>query len=87
MEFKFPGYSLKKVEVDDGGKGVEVEKKLDVRNTLIKFGLDQTIGAVVNVTLYIGGTRWLRGVPVGECWDVVKEVGVQNPFVPLDIQR
>jgi len=65
------------VEVDDGGKGVEVEKKLDVRNTLIKFGLDQTVGAIINVGRYIGGTRWLRGVPIAECWDVVKEVGFE----------
>lgn len=74
IESRFPGYTLKKVEVDDGGKGVEVEKKLNPRNTLVKIGLDQTIGAVVNVAAYIGGTRALRGVPLGVCWDVVKEV-------------
>lgn len=74
IESKFPGYQLKKVNVDDGGKGVEVEKKLNVRNTLIKMALDQSIAAVVNVSAYIGVTRLLRGVPVGVCWDVVKEV-------------
>lgn len=77
IESKFPGYKLQKIEVDDGGKGVEVEKALDARNTLVKIGLDQTIGAVVNVTAYIGGTRALRGVPLVVCWDVVKEVGAQ----------
>ena len=60
--------------MDDGGKGVEVEERLNVRNTLVKFGLDQTVGAVVNVGAYIGGTRLLRGVPAGTCWDAVKEV-------------
>ena len=74
MESKFPGYKVQKVEVDDGGKGVEVEERLNVRNTLVKFGLDQTVGAVVNVGVYIGGTRLLRGVPAGTCWDAVKEV-------------
>ena len=74
MESRFPGFTLKKVEVDDGGKGVEVEKRLDVWNTLIKFGLDQTVGAVVNVALYLGGTRLLRGVPPVECWQAVQEV-------------
>ncbi|MCJ1278849.1 hypothetical protein MMC21_006668 [Puttea exsequens] len=73
MESRFPGFTLKKVEVDDGGKGVEVEKRLDVWNTLIKFGLDQTVGAVVNVALYLGGTRLLRGVPPVECWQAVQE--------------
>lgn len=74
MESKFPGYKVQKVKVDDDGKGVEVEEKLNVRNTLVKFGLDQTVGAVVNVGAYIGGTRLLRGVPAVTCWDAVKEV-------------
>ena len=74
IENIFPGYTLKKLDVDDGGKGVKVEKRLDVRNTLIKLVLDQTIGAVVNVTAYIGVSRALRGVPLEECWMAVREV-------------
>lgn len=78
IEDKFPGYTLQKLDVDDGGKGVEVEKRLNVRNTLIKLGLDQTIAAVVNVMTYIGGSRALRGLPLEECWMAVREVcGVQ----------
>ena len=60
--------------MDDGGRGVEVEKKLNVKNTLAKMFLDQTVGAVVNVVAYIGGTRALRGVPLEECMDVMREV-------------
>lgn len=74
IESKFPGYTLQKVEVDDGGKGVEVEKKLNVRNTCIKMSLDQTLAALINVMAYIGGTRLLKGVPPGLCWEAVKEV-------------
>lgn len=74
IESKFPGYTLKKLDVDDGGKGVEVEKTLNMRNTLIKLGLDQTIAAVVNVVAYIGGSRALRGLPLEECWMAVREV-------------
>ena len=74
MESKFPGYGVQKVKVDDGGKGVEVEERLNVRNTLVKIGLDQTVGAVVNVVVYIGGTRLLRGVPVELCLDAIKQV-------------
>lgn len=66
--------------MDDGGRGVEVEKKLDWRNTLIKMVLDQTIGAVVNVSAYIGGTRALRGVPLGECWNITRDVGSSKSF-------
>lgn len=60
--------------MDDGGKGVEIEKRLNVRNTLIKLGLDQTVAAVVNVVAYIGGSRALRGLPLQECWMAVREV-------------
>ncbi|CAF9923261.1 MAG: hypothetical protein ALECFALPRED_002343 [Alectoria fallacina] len=73
IEDQFPGYTLKKLDVDDGGKGVEVEKRLNVRNTLIKLGLDQTIAAAVNVAAYIGGSRALRGVPLEECLMAVRE--------------
>ena len=62
------------MRVDDGGKGVEVEKKLNLMNTLAKSGLDQTVGAVVNVACYIGGTRLLRGLPLAECLEAVREV-------------
>ena len=73
MESKFPGYTLQKLDVYDAGKGVELEKRLNVRNTLVKLGLDQTVGAVVNVVAYIGGSRALRGVPLEECWVAVRE--------------
>ena len=74
MESKFPGYTLRKLDVDDGGKGVEVEKTLNMRNTLVKLVLDQTVAAVVNVAAYIGGSRALRGLPWEECWMAVSEV-------------
>ena len=74
IESRFPGYTIRKIEVDDGGKGVEVEKKLDWRNTIIKLGLDQSIGAMVNVASYIGGTRALRGIPLKTCWAITLEV-------------
>lgn len=77
IEEYFPGYSLTKVEVDDGGKGVEVEKKLNVMNTIIKVILDQTVAAVPNVVGYIGVTRLLRGVPWDICLEAVKEVCIE----------
>ena len=81
IELIFPGYSLKKVDVDDGGKGVSVEKRINVRNTLAKMALDQTIAAVVNVSAYIGVTRLLRGVPADVCWNVVKEVDLSQSCI------
>lgn len=74
VEKLLPGYTTQKIEVDDGGRGVEVEKKLNVKNTIMKFAFDQTVVALINVTLFIGGVRLLQGVPVDECWEAVKEV-------------
>lgn len=74
IESYFPGYTIEKVEVDDGGKGVEVAKKLNTGNTCTKVLLDQTVAAIINVAAYIGVTRLLRGVAPGMCWDAVKEV-------------
>ncbi|KAL9131959.1 MAG: hypothetical protein Q9217_000239 [Psora testacea] len=80
IEKHFPGYRLKKVEVDEGGSGVDVQKRLHVRNTVIKVILDQTLAAVPNTVAYIGITRWLRGLPLEMCWDAVKE----HVFVPVE---
>lgn len=74
IERFFPGYTATKIEVDDGGKGVEVEKTLNLQNTVIKFTLDQTVGAVWNVACFLGLTRFLQGVPIGECFRVIREV-------------
>ena len=74
LEKKLPGYTTKKVEVDDGGKGVGAERKLNMRNTLLKFALDQTIAALWNVGLYLGVVRLLQGLPVEKCWRAVKVV-------------
>ena len=76
VEKLLPGYTTQKVKAEDGGRGVEVQKKLNVKNTLTKFAFDQTVVALINVTLFIGGTRLLRGVPLGECWKAVKEVRI-----------
>ena len=78
VEELLPGYITNKIEVDDGGKGVDVEKKLNIKNTVLKFALDQTILALINVTLFIGGVRLLQGVPLGECIEAVKEVPITS---------
>lgn len=51
-----------------------MEKRLNLRNTLVKVGLDQTLGATVNTAAYIGASRLLRGAPLNECWEALREV-------------
>lgn len=60
-----------------------MEKILNARNTLVKICLDQSIGAVVNVAAYIGGTRALRGVPLDVCKDVVIEVRTSSSNIQV----
>lgn len=62
--------------MDDGGKSVNVGKRLNKRNTMKKFVLDQTLGAVVNVVAFLGGVRLLRGVSLEESLQVVQEVSI-----------
>lgn len=47
-------------------------KKLNVKNTAIKFALDQTIGAVANTVLFIAGISALRGQPLEQIISNVK---------------
>ena len=38
------------------------EKRLNVKNTAVKFALDQTFGAVINTALFIAGMDALKGL-------------------------
>ncbi|KAL8829139.1 MAG: hypothetical protein Q9170_006299 [Blastenia crenularia] len=84
LERKLPGYTVEKNESGGDvkertptGEGVTTKRRLNVMNTVMKVIIDQTLGAAVNVALYLGGVRALQGVPLGECLQVVKEVSVE----------
>jgi hypothetical protein len=40
----------------------EQKKQLDVKNTLVKFGLDQTVGAAFNIPIFISTIGALKGL-------------------------
>ncbi|KAI4196616.1 MAG: hypothetical protein LQ350_006439 [Teloschistes chrysophthalmus] len=80
LERKLPGYRVEKHEANDqvkggtsGGGGVTVKMRLNVVNTLIKVVIDQTLLAMVNVALHLGGVRALQGMSLQECLQAVKE--------------
>lgn len=52
--------------------------QLNLKNTAIKFALDQTVGATFNTVLFIAGVALLRG----QTWDVI-QAKVQDEFWPL----
>ncbi|EMC94612.1 hypothetical protein BAUCODRAFT_149744 [Baudoinia panamericana UAMH 10762] len=51
----------------------KASKKLNVKNTAIKFSLDQTIGAAVNTLLFIAGIALLRGYSLARIQQDVHE--------------
>ncbi|KAK5733965.1 hypothetical protein LTR17_009236 [Elasticomyces elasticus] len=57
---------------------VKAEKKLNLVNTLIKFCLDQTLGAAVNTVLFIAGIALLRGLS----FDTIQQ-NVLEQFWPM----
>lgn len=50
-----------KTEKPTTSKPREAVKKLNIKNTAIKFCLDQTVGAAVNTILFIAGIALMRG--------------------------
>jgi len=52
------------------------DKRLNVRNTAIKFALDQTLGAVINTILFIAGMGMLRGAPTEQITTSVKRASL-----------
>lgn len=64
LESAFPSTKPAAVEVpkpDSKTREVEQKQVLDVKNTLIKFFMDQTIGASFNIPLFIGIIGMLKG--------------------------
>ncbi|KIW39391.1 uncharacterized protein PV06_09165 [Exophiala oligosperma] len=51
----------KKVKSDDAKLDDEEEKKLSITNTIIKFLLDQSVGAIYNTTFFITVINLLKG--------------------------
>ncbi|KAK5723282.1 hypothetical protein LTR15_004979 [Elasticomyces elasticus] len=68
----------KSTPTNPGKAAVKAEKKLNLVNTLIKFCLDQTLGAAVNTVLFIAGIALLRGLS----FDTIQQ-NVVEQFWPM----
>lgn len=51
---------------------------MDVKNTAIKFALDQSVGAAFNIFLFVAGVGMLKGLGYKEIVEALKKVG--NPL-------
>lgn len=61
-------------QVQPEGKVERDGKKLNIKNTAIKFALDQTLGAVINNAMFIAGISALRGKPLEQIVASVRSV-------------
>lgn len=71
----------KKVKSDDAKLDDEEEKKLSITNTIIKFLLDQSVGAIYNTTFFITVINLLKGATYTQTVEALSRVG----FFPLHL--
>lgn len=64
-------------EKEDSPK--KAESKLNIRNTLMKFLLDMTLGAIVNTYLFIALIGVLKGMRGTEVLEACNRVGISKP--------
>ncbi|KIV92751.1 hypothetical protein PV10_04020 [Exophiala mesophila] len=95
LENNFPGYPPKRPATTDKDKDerppTEETQSLSVTNTVIKFILDQTFGAVVNNVMFLVGISLLRGAGLAntinalqrDFWTMLKAGYAFWPFVTL----
>ncbi|KAE9975510.1 hypothetical protein BLS_002564 [Venturia inaequalis] len=82
IESAFPSNVTTDVEVpnktDEKAKALQRKQVFSVKNTLIKFALDQTLGAAVNIPLFIG----IIGMTKGQSLDTITN-SVKADFVDI----
>ncbi|TID16014.1 integral membrane protein [Venturia nashicola] len=80
IEASFPSNVATDVEVpnktDEKAKALQRKKVFSVKNTLIKFALDQTLGAAVNIPLFIVIIGVVKGRSMNTITNNVKAVSL-----------
>ncbi|TLD23530.1 integral membrane protein [Venturia nashicola] len=80
IEASFPSNVATDVEVpnktDEKAKALQRKKVFSVKNTLIKFALDQTLGAAVNIPLFIVIIGVVKGQSMNTITNNVKAVSL-----------
>jgi protein Mpv17 len=78
IEASFPSNVRRDVKVqnktDEKATALKTEQVFSVKNTIIKFFLDQTIGAAVNIPLFIGIIGMVKGQSLDTITNNVKAV-------------
>jgi hypothetical protein len=63
-------------------QGAVVEKKLDIKNTAIKFLLDQSVGAWANTAFFVMGITIIKGGGLSGALTALSEVRLDRPTEP-----
>jgi len=78
LEDSYPAYDTKPAVLSEKAspsrKEVPQQKKLSITNTIIKFVLDQSIGAVYNTIAFLVVMQAFKGASAPDIWNVVKTV-------------
>jgi hypothetical protein len=74
LESWFPSSQPVAEKVKGDEKAVEKKSGLSITNTLAKFALDQTVGALINIPLFIGIMGMLKGQSVDQIVETVQKV-------------
>ena len=68
---------------DNDDDVVGPEKKINLRNTMVKWVLDQSLGAGLNTVAYIAAMSYFRGQTQAEVYGTVQKVNTPSFFPPL----
>lgn len=84
MEEKFPGMAKKNVsavekQTSSGDAKLDEKENLSITNTIIKFLLDQSIGAIYNTAFFIAVINLLRGATYAQTAEALSRVSSSFP--------
>jgi protein Mpv17 len=78
LEATFPGSKPAPAAAPSEKKTKAQKKQLDVRNTLIKFACDQTIGAAFNVPLFLATIGAVKGQGLEQIVNTIQKVSCHD---------
>ena len=69
--------TIESSEKSEKGQELVAKKTLNKGNTATKLLIDQTLGALVNVALFLGGMAYLKGADSATIVEIIKRVGLK----------
>lgn len=83
LEATFPGNTpvpASEIKEKKGEKPKEQKTKLNVTNTFIKFVMDQTVGALINIPMFLAAIGFAKGQSTEHIVNTIKAVSLVNLY-------